>query len=842
MKIKRILSVALSALLIQSTAFASILGSESIRHEQIDIASGATLVTNSFYSDQSGVGLQTENFVEYTPNTNAVPVAVSDWYLYGKRTVQQMSNALLTSGIYPVMLMNSDFFSFQTGVPMSHQIENGVLVTKDSTTMDSIGINADGTAFIAPLKINTTINVGDATVEIYNFNKFRQPYVIYMLDDKFSDTTQASDPGINVVIGSLSGSLTLGSSVTGVVESITEDSGAVEIPKGKIVLTADSRVPAEMLEQMKLFTVGAQVTINTSAEGDERWNNAKYALGCTGGRLIKNGEIQDVDNSAAPRSAFGIKADGTLIFYTIDGRQSGHSYGVRLKTLSARLKELGCVDAVNLDGGGSTSIGTIYPGNDSFSMINKPSDGSARKVATFIGIYNTAEKTGTAQRLFLYPYGGNYLSGATQNFSVLATDSGYYKAPLPNELTFTAPDGSTSTDGSVRITGSGEVKVSVSGGGASGTATVNCYDNPSSLTVYNQDTGNAVSDITISCTDSVNLTATAYAGRKKLISDDSCYTWKCISESGNIGTVDTNGYFTASETPSKGYIEVSAGTASARIGVTVTAGADAYTDISFEETAPSQLKISFLNTKGIGLESDKIIVRADGQRVDAALNGDSVNLVFGDNLSHKISVNITNNAGLVSTAYYTLGGSAYSNIFADTQNHWARDYISYMNFYGIVNGFESGGNTVFNPSANVTRAEFAVMVANLQGIDTSVYADKKLDTADASAVPAWAQNHVKALVDMKVMQGRDDGGKVVFDPSASLTRAEAITVLSRITASGVRTQNAPFADRSAIPSWSLAAFDKLYSLGVVGGYEDGTVRPVNTITRAEAVKLLYAIY
>ena len=76
---------------------------------------------------------------------------MSDWYLYGKRTVQQMSNALLTSGIYPVMLMNSDFFSFQTGVPMSHQIENGVLVTKDSTTMDSIGINADGTAFIAPL-------------------------------------------------------------------------------------------------------------------------------------------------------------------------------------------------------------------------------------------------------------------------------------------------------------------------------------------------------------------------------------------------------------------------------------------------------------------------------------------------------------------------------------------------------------------------------------------------------------------------------------------------------------------------------------------------------------------
>lgn len=842
MKTKRIISLVLSAVLMRSCVFASVLGNETVSSSSINIAEGAKLFTNSFYSDQSGVGRQTENYVEYTPNTTAVPVIVNDWYLYGKRTVSQMSSALMSAGLYPVMLMNSDFFSFQTGVPMSHQVENGVLVTKDSTGMDAIGINGDGTAFISWLQINIAITVGEQTISIDNFNKYRQPYVIYMLDDKFSDTTQASDPGLNVIIGSLSGDLTLGSSVTGVVEGVVKSDGAIEIPKGKIVLTADDRVPPEVYEQLSLFKEGDEVTINTTADGDERWNNAKYILGCLGGRLIKDGEIQNVDEAAAPRTAFGIKADGTLVFYTIDGRQSGHSYGVRLNTLAQRLKELGCVDAVNLDGGGSTSIGTVYPGNDSFSVINKPSDGSLRKVATFIGIYNSAQRTGAADKLFLYPYGGNYLSGATEYFSALATDSGYYKAPVPQTLVYTAPDGTTSSDGSVRITGNGEVTVRVSGDGINGSATVNCYESPDAITVYNQDTNNAVNTLSVSCLDSVNLTASASIGHKQLIADDSCFEWRCVSTSGNIGTVDTNGYFTAGDENAQGYIEVSAGGTVQKISVSVTAGSESYTDISFEETAPGQLKISFLNTKGIGLKDENVIVRADGQPVSTSIENNSVNLVFGDSLSHKISVTATNNAGLVSAAYHTLSGNAYKNIFADTSSHWARDYISYMNCYGIVNGTVEGSETYFRPSAGVTRAEFAVMVANLMGTDTDSYSSSSLKVSDASSVPSWAANHIKALCEMGIMQGRQSGDEVVFDPSASLTRAEAVTVISRIAAVGVRVQSAHFTDSDLIPSWARSAFDRLYTLKIIGGYEDGSIRPLGSITRAEAIKMLYEIY
>lgn len=63
-----------------------------------------------------------------------------------------------------------------------------------------------------------------------------------------------------------------------------------------------------------------------------------------------------------PRTALGVRNDGSVVFYTVDGRLSGHSKGVTLAQLANRMLELGCVEAVNLDGGGSTAIHSIYPG------------------------------------------------------------------------------------------------------------------------------------------------------------------------------------------------------------------------------------------------------------------------------------------------------------------------------------------------------------------------------------------------------------------------------------------------------------------------------------------------
>ncbi|MEM9082700.1 MAG: phosphodiester glycosidase family protein, partial [Planctomycetota bacterium] len=85
-----------------------------------------------------------------------------------------------------------------------------------------------------------------------------------------------------------------------------------------------------------------------------------------------------------PRTAAGVSADGErLIIVVIDGRQPGWSGGVALDWLGSYMISLGADDAINLDGGGSSSFLATVDGVD---YENRPSDGAHRAVANHLGI------------------------------------------------------------------------------------------------------------------------------------------------------------------------------------------------------------------------------------------------------------------------------------------------------------------------------------------------------------------------------------------------------------------------------------------------------------------------
>ena len=137
---------------------------------------------------------------------------------------------------------------------------------------------------------------------------------------------------------------------------------------------------------------------------DERFIGCENAVG-GGEKLLTNGEIESgLPAGTAPRTALGIKADGSIVMYVNDGRQTGYSVGLSLKDVAQRLKDLGCVEAINFDGGGSTAISTDYPGTGNLKIINRPSDGQPRKCANYLFLVNTTEPTSSADKLFLYPY------------------------------------------------------------------------------------------------------------------------------------------------------------------------------------------------------------------------------------------------------------------------------------------------------------------------------------------------------------------------------------------------------------------------------------------------------
>jgi exopolysaccharide biosynthesis protein len=95
-------------------------------------------------------------------------------------------------------------------------------------------------------------------------------------------------------------------------------------------------------------------------------------------QLIKNGRIEitwqqeksskEFVETRHPRTAVAKLKDGKFLMVTVDGRQAGYSVGMNLNELAAFLLELGATDAMNLDGGGSTTM--FLDGK----IVNKPSD------------------------------------------------------------------------------------------------------------------------------------------------------------------------------------------------------------------------------------------------------------------------------------------------------------------------------------------------------------------------------------------------------------------------------------------------------------------------------------
>ncbi|MBR2891386.1 MAG: phosphodiester glycosidase family protein [Bacilli bacterium] len=99
----------------------------------------------------------------------------------------------------------------------------------------------------------------------------------------------------------------------------------------------------------------------------------------TGNTLVRDGNPVVInDKNRHPRTMIGVKADGTLVLVTVDGRHPEvEMYGMTLDELSAVMYAHGCVAAYNMDGGGSTTV--LIRDGDKLKVMNNPSDGNERR-------------------------------------------------------------------------------------------------------------------------------------------------------------------------------------------------------------------------------------------------------------------------------------------------------------------------------------------------------------------------------------------------------------------------------------------------------------------------------
>lgn len=855
--LKSVFSVILAAMLMTQTAFADVLGTH-ISSESTKIAPDTVYTKNVF--DDSSVGRQTENYVEYKPNDIVSPAVANGWSAYGKRTVSQAAEILKEQGENPAMGMNADFFSFQTGVPMSNTIIDGRIYTADSSWMPGIGFRKDGTAFTATFPINTVATLEDgSSFKIECINKYRQPYALYLFNSDFGSSTHSPGKGTDIVLKDVSGEFRIGGEITAVVDNISENNGSVAIPEGCLVLSVSADASDELKSRLSGLTKGTRLSISTTAsESSELWESAEYAIGALGGKLITNGHLDYEDEAAAPRSAVGIKANGNIIFYTIDGRQSGYSYGARKSTVAKRLAELGCIEAISLDGGGSTSMGISPVNSYNFNIVNSPSDGGLRSCANFLFLLKPFSN-GIPYELQLSNDGIFMLSGSSVSMAVShALDTSYSYTDIPSEITYSVsydtetPDASGNSsyideNGYLTARGNGTVYVRADADEAHGEASATSVATPESIIIADLDHGYNIDTLELAPSTLVNLKAKSFWGGKELVSENDCYRWTVVSDNASVGEIDSNGVFRASENDgATGRLAVSAGICAVEIPIVINGGSQSVTAPSYPaidgEVSGTTLKASI---KYEGLRRDNLRVTSDNRDIDFDYDATHGTLTASiPEGYHRIGIFATSDSGASAMKFLDSSNiQVLENAFSDTTSHWAKGYISYLADMGVVKGsLEENDIIRFNPDKNMSRVEFAIMLCNYLGVNTADYSDTELPFIDSGDIPWWAENNVKAVYALGLMQGQLGQYGVSFSPSANINRMEFAISLNRMLPNGLASNPVSATDSADIPFWAESAMRTVCTQGIMSGYPDGTLRPLQSVTRAEAVKMLFNIF
>ena len=168
-----------------------------------------------------------------------------------------------------------------------------------------------------------------------------------------------------------------------------------------------------------------------------------------------------------PRSTVGITADGKVVMMVADGLQSPYSAGLTFEEQADVMISMGCVVALELDGGGSATYGSTPAGSDEFQVLNRPVDGSDRSIANSLMIVSTAAATGELDKAIISSDYSCLTPNSTVTLSAKGVDAYGYPVDLPDGCYYQLADSSYGIVSGNKFTAESKT----------GTATVNMIHN-----------------------------------------------------------------------------------------------------------------------------------------------------------------------------------------------------------------------------------------------------------------------------------------------------------------------------------------------------------------------------
>lgn len=250
--------------------------------------------------------------------------------------------------------INGGFFS-STGDPLGCLVIEGEVVSEPDPQRTCVGLTTEGALLFERVQADLTVIAPDETRPIAGVNRERRADELILYRPLFDESTRTNAFGAEVVVAN------------GVVTAMNDLRGNTPIPRDGLVLSGHGRARQWLLQHLRpgvIVTVQARLA---APSGDPRWGQIRQAVG-GGPRLLSGGQyagstFTGLEGFAAsltdrrhPRSAIGVLGDGRIVLLVVDGRRPSHSLGMTLLELATELRRLGAVEAMNLDGGGSSVL------------------------------------------------------------------------------------------------------------------------------------------------------------------------------------------------------------------------------------------------------------------------------------------------------------------------------------------------------------------------------------------------------------------------------------------------------------------------------------------------------
>lgn len=167
-----------------------------------------------------------------------------------------------------------------------------------------------------------------------------------------------------------------------------------------------------------------------------------------------------------------------------------------------------------------------------------------------------------------------------------------------------------------------------------------------------------------------------------------------------------------------------------------------------------------------------------------------------------------------------------------SKEHWAAEAVIALSSKNVINGFADGS---FRPDDAVTREQLVKML--VEAFSVTGEAEISFDDVEPGR---WSEKYISAAFAGTVVKGVSD---TLFAPEKEVSRQDAAVMLARLCiAEGIVVSGEEYpTDKELVTDYAKEHVFRLMGAGVISGFEDGSFRPYDALTRAQAAKLIYGL-